>query len=76
MPATITGILETALYVSDIEQSAAFYEKLMGFRRLLAEDRNPEASSDGLHPAHALAVNVADEHDIVLGLAHIRRWRM
>lgn len=39
MPAVITGILETALYVADVERAAAFYEKLMGFRRLLAEDR-------------------------------------
>lgn len=39
MPATVTGILETALYVADVERSAAFYENLMGFRRLLVEDR-------------------------------------
>jgi catechol-2,3-dioxygenase len=39
MPATVTGILETALYVADIELSAQFYEKLMGFRRLLTEER-------------------------------------
>ena len=53
MPATVTGILETALYVSDIEQSAAFYEKLMGFRRLLAEDR-------------LIGMSVGDSHQILL----------
>ncbi|MBC8102805.1 MAG: VOC family protein [Cytophagales bacterium] len=39
MPAMIDGILETALYVTDIERSAAFYERVLGFKRLLADDR-------------------------------------
>jgi catechol 2,3-dioxygenase-like lactoylglutathione lyase family enzyme len=31
MPAIVQGILETALYVTDPERSAAFYETVMGF---------------------------------------------
>ena len=53
MPATVTGILETALYVADVERSAAFYEKLMGFRRLLAEDR-------------LIGMSVGDSHQVLL----------
>ena len=36
---TVTGILETALYVDDLARSAAFYESLFGFVRLVASDR-------------------------------------
>ena len=35
----LAGILETALYVRDIEQSADFYARALGFTRLLADDR-------------------------------------
>ncbi|MES2462287.1 MAG: VOC family protein [Armatimonadota bacterium] len=53
MPAVTTGILETALYVTDVERSATFYEKLMGFRRLLAEDR-------------LIGMSVNDSHQVLL----------
>ncbi len=53
MPAVINGILETALYVTDVERSAAFYEGVMGFRRLLAEDR-------------LIGMAVGDSHQILL----------
>ena len=33
----LTGVLETALYVADLERSAAFYQRLLGARELLAE---------------------------------------
>lgn len=33
----VTGVLETALYVADIDQSAAFYQRLLGSRVLLDE---------------------------------------
>lgn len=36
---TVTGVVETALYVDDLEQSGRFYEDLFGFRLLMAEDR-------------------------------------
>ena len=35
----VGGILETALYVSDIRQSAAFYRRLFGFPTLLENER-------------------------------------
>jgi catechol 2,3-dioxygenase-like lactoylglutathione lyase family enzyme len=34
----LTGVLETALYVADLERSTAFYERLLGGRVLLAEE--------------------------------------
>jgi catechol 2,3-dioxygenase-like lactoylglutathione lyase family enzyme len=33
----LTGVLETALYVADLDRAAAFYERLLGARVLLAE---------------------------------------
>jgi catechol 2,3-dioxygenase-like lactoylglutathione lyase family enzyme len=33
----LTGVLETALYVADVERSAAFYQRLFGSRVLLDE---------------------------------------
>lgn len=33
----VTGVLETALYVADLDRSAAFYERLFGARVLLDE---------------------------------------
>jgi len=38
MPA-IQGILESALYVADLDRAEAFYTGLFGFRRLLADER-------------------------------------
>ena len=35
----IRGLLETALYVEDLERAADFYERLFGFARLYAEPR-------------------------------------
>ena len=36
---TVTGVVETALYVEDLERSGDFYEGLFGFRLLMSEDR-------------------------------------
>src|SRR5262245_16493541 len=36
---SIMGILETALYVDDVARSAAFYESLFGFERLVVSER-------------------------------------
>ena len=36
---TVSGIIETALYVSDLAVSGSFYETVLGFRQLMAEDR-------------------------------------
>ncbi len=35
----VQGILETALYVSDLRRAVDFYQKLFGFRALLESDR-------------------------------------
>src|SRR5947209_6208603 len=36
---TVSAILETAIYSTDIQRSAAFYRKLFGFPTLLESDR-------------------------------------
>ena len=35
----VSSVLETALYVEDVERSAAFYERLFGLERLFADER-------------------------------------
>ena len=35
----VNGVVETALYVDDLERSGRFYEQVFGFSRLLADDR-------------------------------------
>src|SRR3972149_7728783 len=35
----LTGVLETALYVDDVERARAFYERLFGFESLGGDDR-------------------------------------
>jgi catechol 2,3-dioxygenase-like lactoylglutathione lyase family enzyme len=34
----LTGVLETALYVADLERSSDFYQRLLGARELLREE--------------------------------------
>jgi len=36
---SVNGVVETALYVDDLERSGRFYEEVFGFRLLLGEDR-------------------------------------
>jgi catechol 2,3-dioxygenase-like lactoylglutathione lyase family enzyme len=38
MPA-LAGIIETALYVEDIERASQFYENILGLRRIAGDDR-------------------------------------
>jgi catechol 2,3-dioxygenase-like lactoylglutathione lyase family enzyme len=35
----VTGVLETSLYVADINRSARFYETVIGLRRMFSDDR-------------------------------------
>lgn len=35
----LTGILETALHVDDLERSVAFYERLFGFPKMVSDSR-------------------------------------
>ena len=39
MKPELRGVLETSLYVSELERSLAFYTRLFGFRVLLQDDR-------------------------------------
>ena len=38
MPA-VTGVLETALYVEDMDRSVRFYERLFGFEKMVHDER-------------------------------------
>jgi catechol 2,3-dioxygenase-like lactoylglutathione lyase family enzyme len=38
MPA-MTGIIETAIYVEDVERASAFYETVLGLQRIAGDDR-------------------------------------
>ncbi len=44
---TINKVLETSLYVDELERSAAFYEKLFGFDRLIGDERFRAYSVNG-----------------------------
>jgi len=35
----VTGVLETALYIDDLERASKFYQELFGFGELLADER-------------------------------------
>ncbi|HSC27803.1 MAG TPA: VOC family protein [Vicinamibacterales bacterium] len=38
-PPELTGLLETSLYVEDLERARRFYEELLGFRTVASGDR-------------------------------------
>ena len=40
----LTGILESALYVDDVERSADFYRGLFGFETLFQSERNASSA--------------------------------
>ena len=35
----VTGVLETSLYVDDVQRAAGFYQRLFGFDKLVGDDR-------------------------------------
>ena len=43
----LTGVLETALYVDDVERARAFYERLFGFERIAGDERLWALSVEG-----------------------------
>ncbi len=49
----IEGVLETALYVADVQRAAAFYRRLFGFPTLLESER-------------LIALNVAGKNVLLL----------
>ncbi len=42
-----TGVLETSLYVIDVNRAARFYEQLFGFQRMFTDDRLCAMSVEG-----------------------------
>ena len=59
----IEGILETSLYVADLERSAAFYRDLLGFRSLF-ESRRLIALDAGKQGVLLLFPNNAEIRDV------------
>lgn len=49
MPAPLNGIIETAIYVEDVERSANFYERVMGAERMSISARLAAMSVAGKH---------------------------
>ena len=47
MTPPVEGILETALYVSDLDRSLEFYEKVFGFERIMYSTRGAGLSVEG-----------------------------
>jgi catechol 2,3-dioxygenase-like lactoylglutathione lyase family enzyme len=45
----LTGIIETALYVDDLERATSFYKRLFGFESLAGDDRFHSLSVNGTH---------------------------
>ena len=44
----LTGVLETALYVDDVERAAHFYEKIFGFEKIAGDPSTPLRAGDRL----------------------------
>jgi catechol 2,3-dioxygenase-like lactoylglutathione lyase family enzyme len=53
-PPAVAGVLETALYVADVDRAAAFYQRLFGWRVLLDE------------PGRLRALDVSGRHVLLL----------
>jgi len=49
MPPKLTGVLETALYVDDVERAAEFYQRVFGFERIAGDLRLVALSVLGRH---------------------------
>ena len=45
----LTGVLETALYVDDVERAVRFYEKIFGFEKIAGDERLWALSVEGRH---------------------------
>lgn len=39
MPPRLTGVLETSLYVTDLDRAETFYSRILGFETVLRDDR-------------------------------------
>lgn len=64
---TLTGILETALYVADLERAAAFYTRLLDGQVLFADSRLHAVSVAGRQVLLLFRVGASDRDNPVPG---------
>ena len=64
---TVTGLLETSLYVSDLDRAAAFYRRLLGGEVLLADERMRAVSVAGRQVLLLFLVGASDRDNPVPG---------
>jgi catechol 2,3-dioxygenase-like lactoylglutathione lyase family enzyme len=57
----ITGILESSLYVADLDRARAFYERLFGFRVFFADHRMCAMEVPGAHVLLLFLEGATDE---------------
>ena len=75
----VDGVLETALYVADLDRAAAFYARLFGWPTLLADDRMRALDVAGRHVLLLFAHGASDRPNPVPGgtvPAHDARGRI
>ncbi len=63
----LTGVLETALYVADLDRSARFYTRLLGGRVLLADERMRAVDVAGRQVLLLFLVGASDRPNPVPG---------
>jgi catechol 2,3-dioxygenase-like lactoylglutathione lyase family enzyme len=63
----LTGILETALYVADLDRSARFYAELLGGETLLADERMRAIDVAGVQVLLLFLVGASDRENPVPG---------
>ena len=63
---SVLGILETALYVKDVQRAAAFYRRLFGFTTLLDSERLIALDEDENGEAKLM--------DEIRLLAYVKQW--
>ena len=61
---TVTGVLETALYVDDLERSSRFYRDLFGFDVLVANERMQALAVAGKHVLLLFKKGASKNHEI------------
>src|SRR4026208_1941701 len=61
---TVTGVLETALYVDDLERSSRFYRDLFGFDVLVANERMQALAVAGKQVLLLFKKGASKNHDI------------
>ena len=57
----IAGVLETSLYVADIDRSRAFYARIFGFRRFFQDHRMCAMEVPGAHVLLLFRIGATDD---------------